>query len=447
MHVCIIAPSAAPAKLQAMRIMVNGTPIGDDDNALNLLPGQQQWSYDSINKILSFNLPGEQIYDVKGVFGARGDGVTDDTAAIQAAFDLASAKGGIVYFPPVGAGAYAVSSTINCQGTSGDSGGIAVGIVADSTQSMCRIKCLGDIAGPVFNCNPTSASQAHSWYVSGLYVDMTNAPSATGLYVNNLQRLNVDRCQFREGTIGLDVGAVSAGSFTRTDAYNSSTAGFRYASGTTTNSQGHNWFGCNFFMSSGVSHDCNAGWLDLSGHQDQNYFGCQVIRSPGITFKLPWGFKFDGSAAPAAGQTFMSMCVADAITDGNNPGTGSTGAAYAFLKVTNARMNQCWASALDTARGWRTPCLYIDQCTRLDVENVYMSGTGVAFGNTAASDMCHFRGNHFPNPNVADACFQFGAATPTNLVFLGNTREKQAAPWFDNYATAQAGMAAPGLVG
>lgn len=43
-------------------------------------------------------------------FGARGDGVTDDSAAIQAAITACSGIGGIVYFPPA---TYAHSQTIN----------------------------------------------------------------------------------------------------------------------------------------------------------------------------------------------------------------------------------------------------------------------------------------------------------------------------------------------
>ena len=43
-------------------------------------------------------------------FGARGDGVTDDTAAIQAAIDyIASIRGGTVFFPP---GDYIISSKL-----------------------------------------------------------------------------------------------------------------------------------------------------------------------------------------------------------------------------------------------------------------------------------------------------------------------------------------------
>lgn len=49
----------------------------------------------------------QPIYNVKG-FGAKGDGVTDDTAAIQAAIN-ATSKGGIVFLPP---GTYLISSTL-----------------------------------------------------------------------------------------------------------------------------------------------------------------------------------------------------------------------------------------------------------------------------------------------------------------------------------------------
>lgn len=41
---------------------------------------------------------GNQVWDVKA-FGAKGDATTDDSAAIQAAFDAADVNGGVVYFP------------------------------------------------------------------------------------------------------------------------------------------------------------------------------------------------------------------------------------------------------------------------------------------------------------------------------------------------------------
>jgi hypothetical protein len=55
---------------------------------------------------------GSIIYNVKDTRfagGAKGDGITDDTAAIQAAINEVGKYGGIVYFPP---GSYKVTSTI-----------------------------------------------------------------------------------------------------------------------------------------------------------------------------------------------------------------------------------------------------------------------------------------------------------------------------------------------
>lgn len=65
-------------------------------------------------------------YDVKG-YGARGDGVTDDTAAIQAAVDDARSNGGgVVYLPT---GSYPVSRSINI--TSGSIGVRGVGMSSE----------------------------------------------------------------------------------------------------------------------------------------------------------------------------------------------------------------------------------------------------------------------------------------------------------------------------
>lgn len=65
-------------------------------------------------------------------FGAVGDGVTDDTAAIQAAINARAVSGGTLLFP---AGTYEISSTLNWQNTtSADKPGISfVGEGRDST--------------------------------------------------------------------------------------------------------------------------------------------------------------------------------------------------------------------------------------------------------------------------------------------------------------------------
>ena len=51
-------------------------------------------------------------FNVKA-YGAKGDGSTDDTAAIQAAISAAGSLGAIIYFPK---GTYGVSADINVPG-------------------------------------------------------------------------------------------------------------------------------------------------------------------------------------------------------------------------------------------------------------------------------------------------------------------------------------------
>ncbi|MDO9489708.1 MAG: glycosyl hydrolase family 28-related protein, partial [Sphingomonadaceae bacterium] len=51
-------------------------------------------------------------------FGAKGDGVTDDTAAIQSALDRLD-HGGSLYFPPTGKGFYRISSSLRLPSRSG----------------------------------------------------------------------------------------------------------------------------------------------------------------------------------------------------------------------------------------------------------------------------------------------------------------------------------------
>jgi hypothetical protein len=74
--------------------------------------------------IIGLQDKGSQIFNVKA-YGAKGDGVTDDTVAIQAAVTAAQATGygGEIYFPP---GAYRTSGPIVVLGTNtlGQNGGI-----------------------------------------------------------------------------------------------------------------------------------------------------------------------------------------------------------------------------------------------------------------------------------------------------------------------------------
>ena len=72
-------------------------------------------------------------------FGAKGDGITDDTAAIQAAIDAVPSSGGVVFIP---VGIYRLTSTINLKPNmvlrGGASKGCGDGLGSTGTKLLCQ---------------------------------------------------------------------------------------------------------------------------------------------------------------------------------------------------------------------------------------------------------------------------------------------------------------------
>jgi hypothetical protein len=96
-------------------------------------------------------------------FGAKGDGINDDTAAINAAISSVSIKGGVVYFP---AGNYKVTTPIN---------------MANLVEAKVILKGCGSPLGgpPTYNTIPTSGSNIYG--VTGNYaaIEMQGSSFAT----------------------------------------------------------------------------------------------------------------------------------------------------------------------------------------------------------------------------------------------------------------------------
>lgn len=96
----------------------------------------------------------DTMYNVKHPsFGAVGDGVTDDTAAIQAAINAAMATGGVVYFPT---GPYRVNGTLTVSG---------MGITLRGA-SRRRTYIEKPNAGTLFNLDGVSFFAVESMYIA-----------------------------------------------------------------------------------------------------------------------------------------------------------------------------------------------------------------------------------------------------------------------------------------
>ena len=166
------------------------TPQSDTDNWGNILneyllkEHNASGQHMSNMSVYSLAIRNGRWLDVRA-YGATGDGVTDDTAAIQAVINNAAINGGVVFFP---AGDYLVSSSlilysgVSLQGEgAGDSSYPGTRIIASNTLADSVIKYV-------------SSDTLNETAIKDLQINAANQISGDGIFLKNIGELTtIDR--------------------------------------------------------------------------------------------------------------------------------------------------------------------------------------------------------------------------------------------------------------
>jgi hypothetical protein len=138
-------------------------------------------------------------------FGAVGNGVTDDSAAIQAALNAVPANGGTVYFPP---GIYKASGLTSSKrslvllGVSGSSFN-----EADSASGGSTILVPAGTTGFSFNAAATSLVHQGPTVTGLSFREVAGGVTSTLVRIGAANRWRVERSAFSGGLVALDVDA------------------------------------------------------------------------------------------------------------------------------------------------------------------------------------------------------------------------------------------------
>lgn len=143
-----------------------------------------------LNQLIALNTGG-QIYDVKNGYGAVGDGVTDDTAAINSAITAANAAGGgTVYLPP---GTYYLGSGPLFNASSAINNIWLRGAGRGATTLKANGALTGGTADLIRFVIPTSSAYAQNIAITDMTLDCSAATAGNGMTLQGVNFLRLQR--------------------------------------------------------------------------------------------------------------------------------------------------------------------------------------------------------------------------------------------------------------
>jgi hypothetical protein len=336
-------------------------------------------------------------------------GVTD-SANLQAALNNA-ATGSVLLTPP---GTYYLKTglILSKQVTICSLGGNFSTTQAVGTQLVAASGATAGANNALLSVAP--GALAHSFSMSGISIDLSNATGLGGFYFTNLDNSVIQGCFVRDGAFAYQLDGVQVFTLRDCFAFNQRTRGY-YSSGAS--NVDIRFDNCVYEQTVGATWACTSAW-DVAAGASLMLYGCEALRSiAGSGNWLSYGLNVTSAATTT--WVFGVNSWFDAISDGTGANSANSAAINLTNTTVNVRMTNCFASA-SSSSGQKQRAMRINGGSDHQFTNCTFGGSGVEFATNNATRM-GFVNNNFVQ-QFADPAVSFtGGAAPTVISWRGNT--------------------------